>query len=46
MACPPLPLQTAFAEQARRIEATARALDAAAVKAEAIAAALSHEIFG
>jgi len=43
---PPLPLQAAFAEQARRIEATARALDAAAAKAEAMAAALSHDIFG
>ncbi|MFG1300577.1 restriction endonuclease subunit S [Xanthobacter sp. V3C-3] len=42
---PPLPLQTGFAEQARRIESTARALDAAAAKAEAMAAALSHEIF-
>ena len=43
---PPLPLQTAFAEQARRIEAVARALDAAAAKAEAMAAALSVEAFG
>jgi type I restriction enzyme, S subunit len=43
---PPLPLQTAFAEQVERIEAVARALDAAAVKAEAMAAALSDEVFG
>ncbi len=42
---PPLPLQTAFAEQARRIEATAHGLDAAASKAEAMAAALSAEVF-
>jgi type I restriction enzyme, S subunit len=42
---PPLPLQTAFAEQAQRLEATARALDAAAAKAEAMAAALSAEVF-
>ena len=43
---PPLPLQAAFAEQAQRIEALARALDAAAAKAEAMAAALSAEVFG
>ncbi len=43
---PPLPLQTAFAEQAQRLEATARALDTAATKAEAVAAALSGEVFG
>ena len=45
---PPMPLsrQTAFAEQARRLEATARALDTAAVKAEAMAAGLSAEVFG
>ena len=43
---PPLPLQTAFAEQARRIDAIACALDAAAGKAEAMAAALSNDIFG
>jgi restriction endonuclease S subunit len=42
---PPLPLQTAFAEQAARIEAVARALDAAAAKAEALAASLSAEMF-
>ena len=43
---PPLPLQTAFAEQAQRLEATARALDTAAAKAEAMAAALSAQVFG
>lgn len=43
---PPLPLQTAFAEQTQRLEATARALDTAATKAEAMAAALSAEVFG
>lgn len=43
---PPLPLQTAFAEQANRLDALARALDAAAAKAEAMAAALSAEVFG
>ncbi len=43
---PPLPLQTAFAEQARRLEVTARTLDAAATKAEAMAAGLSAEVFG
>ncbi|VTZ50276.1 conserved hypothetical protein [Methylocella tundrae] len=43
---PPLPLQTAFAEQAQRLEATARALDTAAAKAEAMAAGLSAEVFG
>ena len=43
---PPLPLQTTFAEQVTRIEAVARALDAAAAKAEALAAALSAEVFG
>ncbi|WP_288051861.1 restriction endonuclease subunit S [Acidiphilium sp.] len=43
---PPLTLQTDFAEQAQRIEATARALDAAAAKAEAMAAGLSAEVFG
>jgi len=45
IAVPPLPLQTAFAEQAQRLEATARALDAAAAKAEAMAAGLSAEVF-
>lgn len=43
---PPPSLQSAFAEQVRRIEATARALDAAAAKAEAMAAALSAKAFG
>jgi type I restriction enzyme, S subunit len=42
---PPLSLQSAFAEKARRIEATAHALDAAAAKAEAMAGALSSEVF-
>jgi type I restriction enzyme S subunit len=42
---PPLPLQTAFAEQAQRLEAAAGALDAAVAKAEAMAAALSAEVF-
>lgn len=46
VAVPPLPLQTAFAEQVQRIEATARVLDAAAVKAEAMTAALSADVFG
>lgn len=43
---PPLPLQTAFAEQARRIEATARALDRLTEKTETMAASLSAELFG
>ncbi|CAL8979139.1 Type-1 restriction enzyme EcoKI specificity protein [Rhodoplanes serenus] len=43
---PPLPLQRTFAEQVIRIESIARALDAAAAKAEAMAAALSAEVFG
>lgn len=43
---PPLSLQTAFAEQAHRIESLARHLDAAAAKAEAMAAGLSAEVFG
>jgi len=42
---PPLALQTAFAEQAQRLEANARALDAAAAKAKTMAAALSAEVF-
>jgi type I restriction enzyme S subunit len=42
---PPLPLQTAFAQEAQRLEATARALDAATTKAEAIAASLSAQVF-
>ena len=43
---PPLHLQTAFAEQASRLEFLARHLDAAAAKAEAMAAGLSAEVFG
>lgn len=43
---PPLPLQTAFAAQARRIEAMAHALDAGTARAEAVAAALSARLFG
>lgn len=43
---PPLPLQTAFAEQANRLDALACALDAAADKADSMAAALSAEVFG
>ena len=43
---PPLPLQTAFAEQAQRLEALARALDTACAKAIAMAAGLSAEVFG
>jgi hypothetical protein len=39
-------LQGAFAEQVHRLEAIARHLDAAAVKAEAMAAGLSAEVFG
>lgn len=42
---PPLPLQSTFAEQVTRIESVARALDAAAAKAEAMAEALSAEVF-
>jgi type I restriction enzyme S subunit len=42
---PPLDLQSAFAEQVQRIEALARNLDAGAAKAEAMAAALSAEVF-
>lgn len=45
MVAPPLALQTAFANQTRRVEALARNLDAAAKKAEAMAAALSAELF-
>lgn len=43
---PALCLQTAFAEQASRLESLARHLDAAAAKAEAMAAGLSAEVFG
>jgi type I restriction enzyme S subunit len=42
---PPLTLQTAFAKQAQRVDALARNLDAASAKGEAMAAALSAEIF-
>jgi len=42
---PPSPIQSAFAQQAQHVEATARALDAAADKADAMAAALSASIF-
>lgn len=43
---PPLYLQTAFAGQANHLESLARHLDDAAAKAEAMAAALSAEVFG
>ncbi len=43
---PPLSLQNAFAEQASRLDSLARHLDTAAVKAEAMAAGLSAEVFG
>jgi type I restriction enzyme S subunit len=43
---PPIPLQSAFAERIQRIDAVARHLDAAAAKAEAMAAGLSAEVFG
>jgi type I restriction enzyme S subunit len=46
VAAPPLDRQTAFAEQAQNLEALARHLDAAAAKAEAMAAGLSAEVFG
>jgi type I restriction enzyme, S subunit len=42
---PPLTLQTTFAEQVDRIEALGCSLDAAAAKVEAMAAALSAEVF-
>jgi type I restriction enzyme S subunit len=45
MICPPLGLQTAFAEQVHRLELVAHHLDAAAAKAEAMAAGLSAELF-
>jgi type I restriction enzyme S subunit len=44
----PLPLlktQTAYVEKVKRVEAVARNLEAAAAKAEAMAAALSSEVF-
>lgn len=43
---PPPQLQVAFAEQVERLEVLARHLDDAAAKAEAMAAALSAEVFG
>ena len=43
---PPLPIQTAFAEQTHRLDSLARHLDAAAAKAETMAAGLSAEVFG
>lgn len=43
---PPLPLQTAFAGQASRLDAIAVHLDAAAATAEAMAAAVSAKVFG
>ncbi len=46
VATPSLPLQTAFAEQVHRLDSLARHLDAAAAKAEAMAAGLSAEVFG
>ena len=42
---PPRELQTAFAKQAQRLESLARHLDAAAAKADAMAAGLSAEVF-
>jgi len=45
VATPPLDLQATFAEQVQRLEALARHLDATAAKAEAMAAALSAEVF-
>lgn len=42
---PPLSLQRTFAEQAMRLEGSAKALGGAAVKAEALVAALSAEVF-
>jgi type I restriction enzyme S subunit len=43
---PPLPLQSIFAEQVLRLQGISRQLDAAADKAEAMAASLSAEVFG
>ena len=45
LSLPPVALQNAFAERVQRIEALARNLDAAAAKAEAMAAGLSAEVF-
>jgi hypothetical protein len=39
-------LQVTFAEQVERLQALGRHLDAAAAKAEAMAAGLSAEVFG
>jgi type I restriction enzyme S subunit len=44
--CPPLGLQAEYSERVRCFEALIKALDAAAAKAEALAAALSSELFG
>jgi type I restriction enzyme S subunit len=43
---PPRPLQISFGERVSRLETLARHLDAAAAKAEAMAAGLSAEVFG
>jgi type I restriction enzyme S subunit len=43
--CPPLGFQISFAEQVHRLEALALHLDGAAMKAEAMAVALSAEVF-
>ena len=43
---PPRPLQISFGERVSRLETLARNLDAAAAKAEAMAAGLSAEVFG
>jgi type I restriction enzyme S subunit len=43
---PPRPLQISFGERVSRLESLARHLDAAAAKAEAMAAGLSAEVFG
>jgi type I restriction enzyme, S subunit len=45
VALPPLAPQIAFTEQVQRLETLARHLDAAATKAEAMAAGLSAEVF-
>jgi type I restriction enzyme S subunit len=42
---PPPALQTVFAEQAQRLQSLVRHLDAAATKAEAMAAAFAEEVF-
>ena len=46
MICPHLGLQIAFAAQVHRLESLTHQLDAAAAKAEAMAAGLSAEVFG